>query len=192
MFNFLKFGTSLFIALSLSGCAGNLLQGLGFESDTPKFWAVYNRIKSETDDLAKAGKMTWVEASIRVRDADKRLADNKAGYDTSWKFDSDDEEYHAYVIAIAERLDQKLISFAAFDASRIAKRNEIDARRQSIDLQRKATRSSVQPTSGIGIMCALDREIPANTGTHCVYNCVGNEVIQTVGPAQICPIQIRK
>ena len=192
MRHFLKIGISFVMALTISGCAGNLLHGLGFESDTPSFWAAYDYVKAENDALAAAKKITWAQASTRVRDADKYMAENKSGYDTSWKFDADDEEYHSYVIAISEQLDRKLISFASFDAARIAKRNEIDTRRQSINLQHQAIRNVSQPTQRGGIMCIRNKEISAGMGTHCVYDCAGSEVIQTIGPAQICPIQIRR
>ncbi len=180
------------IISSISGCVGNPLAGLGLDTDTPKFWAIYNRMKAETDALAAAGDITWVQASAKVRDADKRLAENKSGFDTSWKFDSDDEEYHSYVIAIAERLDQKLISFAEFDASRIAKRNEIDARRQYINQQSRPAPSSSLIQQGAQLRCMLKGKVSAGMGTHCVYDCVGSEVIQTIGPAQICQIQISR
>lgn len=81
--------------------------------------------------MAKDGKITWVEAATLRREADKTLANNKAGYYTSWKFDSDDEEFHAYCIALAERLDRRAITFAQYDAARIAKFNQIQNRSTS-------------------------------------------------------------
>lgn len=78
--------------------------------------------------MAKDGKITWVTAATLRRDADKALANNTAGYYTSWKFDMNDEEFHAYCIAIAERLDKRQITFAQYDSARIAKFNEIRER----------------------------------------------------------------
>lgn len=192
MSNLMRFVFSFFLILGVSGCGVNLFHGLGFETDTPKFWETYNKIRAENDALAAAGKTTWVQASKRIRDADKYLAENKSGYDTSWKFDSDDEEYHSYVIAMAERLDLKQISFSVFDAARIAKRNEIDTRRQSINIQQRSLQSPPTTYQRSGFMCARVREISAGMGTHCVYSCATGEVIQTVGPTQICPISITR
>lgn len=121
-------------SLLLTGCVVNpLLEAMIADPnrDTPAFQNVYDNKSAQLDQMAKAGQITWVEAATRRREADRTLANNKAGYYTSWKFDSSDEEFHAYCIALAEKLDQKQITFAQYDSARIAKFNQIQARNSS-------------------------------------------------------------
>ena len=192
MLNVLKRCIPLLLSIFLAACGTNMLHGLGLDADTPAFWDIYNKTKADADLQAQSGKITWVQASVRVRDFDRFLADNKSGYDTSWKFDIDDAEYHAYVIAIAERLDAGKISFAEFDASRISKLNEIGSRRASINAQQQMINNNQSSSSSSGFTCPKSHESPAGMGTHCVYNCATGQVIQTIGAAQICPISIRR
>lgn len=128
---------SIIFSVLISGCGINPLSGLGFETDTPKFWAEYNRVSAELDQQAKSGKITWVQAAIKRKEADKFLASTASKYDTSWKFDSSDEEFHGFCIALAERLDMKQISFYQYDSARITKFNEIRERQQSISAQQQ-------------------------------------------------------
>lgn len=192
MVNVLKKFVLILLSIFLTGCGTNLLHGLGLDVDTPAFWDVYNKTQADADLQAHSGKITWVQASTRVRDFDKFLADNKSGYDTSWKFDIDDAEYHAYVIAISERLDARKISFAEFDALRISKLNEIGSRRESINAQRQIINNNNSSGLLSGFMCSKSHEISAGMGTHCVYSCATGQVVQTIGAAQICPISIRR
>ncbi len=129
--NFIKFWTIIF-CISLGGCVVNPLMAiLDPERDTPAFWDAYNKKTRELDQMAKTGQITWVDAATRRREADRILANNKAGYYTSWKFDLNDEEFHAYCIALAEKLDKKQITFADYDSARIAKFNQIRERDSS-------------------------------------------------------------
>lgn len=188
----LKIFGALLVCSFVSGCAGNILAGLGLETDTPRFWNMYNKVKADADTKAMAGEISWVEASIRVRDADKFLAENKAGYDTSWKFDANDIEYHAYVIAIAERLDRGEITFAAFDALRIAKLNEIQRSTEALQLQRSLVDKDISQSSTGRLMCMRSGEFASQgMGTHCVYDCLSGQVIQTIRSG-ICPISITR
>jgi hypothetical protein len=85
----------------------------------------YDRKKAEFEDQAKNGKIYWVDAAKLTRDVDRSLAGRGR-----WKFDSNDEEYHAYCILLAEQLDGKRISFTYFDALRTARFNQIQERRR--------------------------------------------------------------
>ena len=125
------------LVLLISGCGVNLLSGLGLNSDDPAFRNEYNRASAAFDQMAKEGKITWVQAAIKTKETDIYLARNTAKYDTSWKFDSSDEEYHAYCIAMAEKLDRRQISFAQYDAARISKLNQINERLQSLSAQQQ-------------------------------------------------------
>lgn len=166
---FLKISLYFALSFSLSGCLTTGLLGPDPDRDTPEFRRVYELTKNQTDAQAKTGQISWVQASTKVRDVDKYLANNQKGYFTSWKFDSDDEEYHSYVIAISERLDQKLITFAAFDAARTAKLNQINTRRQTIDLQRQNIESQAEALrkQNRGTKCVIDRKIGTTVDMRC-------------------------
>ena len=84
--------------------------------------------KAAIDYRAQSGYITWVQAAREVRDLDRSLVGNGTR-----KFDSDDEEYHAYCIAMAERLDKKQITFAQYDALRTQRFSQIVARRQQLN-----------------------------------------------------------
>lgn len=125
----------IFIEVLISGCGINPLAGLGLNTDDSSFRNEYNRASAAFDQQAKEGKITWVQAATKTKETDIFLAKNTAKYDTSWKYDSSDEEYHAYCIALAERLDRRQISFAQYDAARIEKLNQINERLQSLGMQ---------------------------------------------------------
>ena len=98
----------------------------------------FDAAKAQIDQKALSGQISWVQAAIQVRELDKKIAAN-SGIERLhlWKFDSDDEEYHAYCIALAERLDKKQITFAQFDAARTQRFNQIQARRQGLSAQQQ-------------------------------------------------------
>ena len=84
--------------------------------------------KQAIEDRARGGYMTWVQAARDVRELDRSFAGKG-----NWKFDSDNDEYHAYSIAIAEQLDNKKITFAQYDALRTQRFGQIMARREQIN-----------------------------------------------------------
>lgn len=182
----------IFFLLLLSGCGVNLLNGMGPEADTPALQEIYDKAKQKGDELAKAGSITWVEASQKVRDADKYIADRKADFRTSWKFDYDDQEYHAYVISIAEKVDSGVLSFHEFEALRTAKFNEIRYRRASSIANNQNQSSTNTFQRRTGFVCTLSRTVPSWSGSHCVYNCPTGEFIETVGHGKMCQISIRR
>lgn len=188
----MKLNSVLFaIILVLTGCGIQPLAGLGLNLDTPRFQAIYDRTTAELDQKAKAGQITWVEAATRRKEADRNLAVNASKYDTSWKFDRYDEEFHAYCILMADKLDKRLISFAEFDLARTEKFNQIQER-QATSSPARISSTPVLPNTGV--LCILQNSSIATwgMGTHCAYSCAGSDYIQTVGAAQICPISIRK
>lgn len=103
--------------------------------------------KSIMERRANSGEVSWVRATTHMRDYDKMLAriPDNAGY---WKYNSDDEEYHSFSIALAERLDKKKITWAQFDAARIQKLNQIKARTQM--LRNSEPRSTSCTTRNVG------------------------------------------
>lgn len=104
----------------------------------------FENTKTQLEQKAHAGQITWVQAQSQIRDIDK---DIKVKLDTtgarhSWGYDSDDDEYYAYCIALAERLDKNEITFAQFDAARKRVFNQIQARRQSLENQEELLENS--------------------------------------------------
>lgn len=95
--------------------------------------------KEQREQRAKAGQMTWVEAEQQIRDLDKGIKErmDATGAVHTWKYDSDDEEYYAFCIDLAEKLDRKQISFSEFDARRIERLNTIQSRRQLLNTQQQ-------------------------------------------------------
>lgn len=114
------------ILLVIAGCAG-----LGLGLDETRVRSAYDKGRAQFDAKAQSGEISWVQAATRTRELDKAFA-RRTDLDSNWKYDRDDEEYHSYCIAIAERLDKKQISFAQYDAARNARLNQISARRQFI------------------------------------------------------------
>ena len=119
-------GASLFL---LQGCAEiDRLESRLFSdrpAETREAQQIFDRKKEQIESAARARQISWAEAARRVKEADRSLAGQG-----SWKFDSDDEEYHAYCVLVAEQLDSGRISFAYYDALRTRKLNEIQARRR--------------------------------------------------------------
>jgi hypothetical protein len=121
----------------LSGCANGYhpLGGLGLNLHNPVFWNAYNNAISTFEAQAEAGQITWVEAATKIRQADWNLATNAKQFDTSWKFDSNDEEFHQYSIALAERLDKRQMTVAQYKSMKLQKFNEVQQRQHIISNQ---------------------------------------------------------
>lgn len=182
------------IILSLVLCMLSACAGLGLNLDERRVQNAFDTAKERLEQRARAGEITWVKAATKTRDLDKYFA-QRTDLDTSWKFDQDDEEYHAYAIALAERLDRKQISYAEFDASRIQRFNAIQARRQSLNNQQRIiqnTQRTYSNTSGSGVTCFKQREWSSGFNKNCVYSCLGSEAVQTIGATELCPLTITR
>jgi len=93
--------------------------------------------KSQLEQKAQAGQITWIQAESRDLDKGVKVKLDATGASHTWRYDSGDEEYYAYCIAIAEKLDKNEITFAQFDAARKRAFNEVEARRQSLENQQE-------------------------------------------------------
>ncbi len=115
--------------LLLQGCAEiDRLESRLFSdkpAETREAQQIFDRKKEQIESAARARQISWAEAARRVKQVDRSLAGQG-----NWKFDSDDEEYHAYCVLVAEQLDSGKITFAYYDALRTRKLNEIQARRR--------------------------------------------------------------
>lgn len=184
------------LVLSLTACAG-----LGLGLDNRRVQYAFDTAKAKVEQRAMDGTITWVQATKEIRDLDKYVA-TRTDLDSTWKYDSDDEEYHAYCIALAERLDRKEISFAEFEAARQQRFNAIRTRRQSLNVQQQIidnmalqqiTNNASRPSlSTGGITCFKQREWTSGLNKNCVYDCLGSEAVQTVGATQLCPLTISR
>ena len=85
----------------------------------------YDQAKLALDRAAEKKLTTWSEAARRLRDINRSLAGKG-----NWRFDSYDEEYHAFCILAAQQLDIGRINFSYYDAMRTRKFNEIQTRRK--------------------------------------------------------------
>ena len=65
--------------------------------ETQHAQSAFDSQKSAIENRAAAGHIKWAQAARNVRDLDRSFTGKGR-----WKFDSDDEEYHAYCIATAE------------------------------------------------------------------------------------------
>ena len=126
---------SIITIVALATC---LLVGCGNIASREDMNLVQKRFeakKDQAEQAALAGQITWVKAEKFVRNLDKEIMnrlDEKGIYHT-WKYTSDDEEYYAICIALAEKLDNHQITYAEFDARRTQALNQIRARSQLID-----------------------------------------------------------
>lgn len=104
----------------------------------------FENAKSQLEQKAQAGQVTWVQAESRIRDLDKevKIKLDSTGASHTWRFDSGDDEYYAYCIALAEKLDKNEITFAQFDAARKRTFNQIEARRQGLENQQELIENS--------------------------------------------------
>ncbi|UUZ65143.1 hypothetical protein LP417_11130 [Polaromonas sp. P1-6] len=183
----LRYLITAFLICTLSACAG-----LGLGTDNRKVQNTFDTAKARLDQKARTGEITWVQAATQTRELDKYFA-RRTDLDTTWKYDQDDEEYHAYCIALAERLDRKLITFSEFDAARIQRFNAIQARRQSLNAQQRIIQNTQQSSggaSGRGVTCFKQREWNSGFNKNCVYSCLGSDAVQTIGAAELCPLSI--
>ena len=115
---------------ALSGCADiNKLDSqlnavfTDVAAETCDAQQIFDKNKEQIEGMASTGQITWATAAVRVGNLDKALAGRGR-----WKFDSNDEEYHAYCLLTAQQLDQGKITFAFYDALRTRRFNEIRLR----------------------------------------------------------------
>lgn len=111
---------------SISNTLGNSLF-TDQEQESREAQSAFDSKTRSIEASAAAGYQTWTQAARSIRDADRSFVGQGR-----WKFDSDDEEYHAYCIALAERVDNKQMTFTQYDALRTRRLSEITARRQSL------------------------------------------------------------
>jgi hypothetical protein len=176
----------------LTGCAD--IEGGRDRNSTQR---AYDSERLEIEQKAMSGEITWVLAEIRTRELDKYFAYRK-DLNPTWKYDRNDEEYHAYCIALAERLDKREITYAAFNASRLERFNAIQARQFSLYNQQQLIENSRRQSSPAtpsntqgGIVCFKRTEWTSGVNKNCVYDCAGSEAVQTVGAAALCPLTIQ-
>ena len=82
--------------------------------------------KAALEERAKNGSISWVSAITQQRELDKRFASKATTiyriglsgywYGPSWKYDSNDDEYYAFCLTLAEKLDAKEIKYSEFDS----------------------------------------------------------------------------
>lgn len=133
----------LFVAIGLlSGCANGYhpLTGLGLNVHDQELSNFYNNSSATLESQAEAGQITWVEAATKIRYMDWKLANSAGQFDTSWKFDSNDEEFHQYSIALAERVDKRQISVPQYKSMKLQKLNQVQQRQQILRNQTEQTR----------------------------------------------------
>ncbi|MBS3952185.1 MAG: hypothetical protein KGZ88_04470 [Methylomicrobium sp.] len=178
----------IFLLCKLTACTG-----LGLGLDNRWVQNAFDVEKAKIEQKAASGEISWVQAATNTRDLDMYFA-GRTDLDTTWKYDQDDEEYHAYCIALAERLDRKQISYAEFDAARLQRFNAIQYREQALYTQQQIanTRTQQQSYSGGGFTCFKEREWTSGLNKNCVYSCLGSETVQTIGSTQLCPLTISK
>jgi len=135
---FKQFVIALLI-LSVTGCGKHFTrEGMNDISNH------FENARDQLEQKAQAGEITWVQAERKIRDIDKQIKSklDATGARHTWKYDSDDDEYYAYCIALAERLDSHQTTFSQFDAARKQRLNQINARRQSINNQEELIENS--------------------------------------------------
>jgi len=118
----------IFSFIALTGCAqlndlGNVLY-TDSRQESANTQRVFDQRKAEIENHARSKQISWVEAAKLVRDLDRSLVGRG-----TWGFDSKDEEYHAYCIALAEQVDAGRLSYAQYDAMRTRRFNDVHQRR---------------------------------------------------------------
>jgi len=145
------------VACLASGCAtlNSISDSLftDYSEENREAQDMFETQKAAIEQRAAAGYLTWVQAARNVRDVDRSLVGRG-----TWKFDGDDEEYHAFCIALAERLDSKRITFSQYDALRTQRFSQIAARRQQL--------INSQPRSG-NTNCRSVRNPDGSVSTTC-------------------------
>ena len=153
-----SFFLSAYLLFSIAGCAelNNLTDSLFTDKreESRQAQNSFDTQKSAIENRASAGNINQVQAAQYVRNLDRSFAGTG-----NWKFDSDDEEYYAYCIAMAERLDRKQITFAQYDALRTQRFSQIVARRQQIN--------NSQPRSSSSTNCRSIRNADGSVSTNC-------------------------
>ena len=127
------------VLITLVGCGKHVSRN-GMAGISNRF----ENAKSQLEQNAQAGRITWVQAESRIRDLDKevKVKLDASGASHTWRYDSGDEEYYAYCIALAEKLDKNEITFAQFDAARKRAFNQVEARRQGLENQQELLEST--------------------------------------------------
>ena len=117
----------LLALLALAGCTNlNQLDSQvnsmfrDINAETREAQQIFDSQKYQVENMAHAKQISWAEAARRTREADRSLAGRGR-----WKFDSNEEEYHAYCMLAAEQLDIGKITFSHYDALRTRKFNDI-------------------------------------------------------------------
>jgi hypothetical protein len=128
LFRAIQLTVFVFAMALTAGCATRSDQTGGLSRH-----AYYEKMQGQYEQQARNGAIKWAEAVEKTRDLDKSLAEDQGIIFKDWKYDQDDDEYHSYCLALAERLDRRQISFAQFDAGRKARFNQIVSRRQSLN-----------------------------------------------------------
>ncbi len=127
--------------------APNPMRVLGLGLDTKKAQEEFETEKGRIEAYARANIITWVEAARRVRELDRSFA-RRTDLDANWKFDYNDEEYHAFSIAAAALVDSGRVTFTEYDAARTKRFSEIVARQQTA-AQASRQRVCVTTVSGV-------------------------------------------
>lgn len=166
-----KIITVILALILLTGCATTPYTATPFvsvEQQRQMVQDAFDKQKTANEDEARAGRITWGDAAQLTRLLDKQFAESlrSKGRSDLWVFDSNDEEYHAYCIALAEQLDKKKISFAEYDAARTKRFNEIQLRRQTLANQAQII-SNTQPRSSNCVTTNTGTEIFPRYVTRC-------------------------
>ena len=104
---------------------------IDFQKERIKHQYQFDNFKSQVEDKAHNGKITWVQVAIKLRDYDKQMAQNSEN-NNFWKFDDDDREWHAYTLLLAEQLDNEKITYPEFNAMRAKRFNDIRKERTAL------------------------------------------------------------
>lgn len=117
------------VLITLTGC-GTVVSRNSMNELNDRFEST----KEQLEQKAQAGQITWIQAERQIRDLDKQMKSklDASGARHTWRYDTGDEEYYAYCIALAEQLDNHKITFAQFDVARKQRFNQIQARRQEL------------------------------------------------------------
>lgn len=136
----------------------------------------FNSRKEKIETLAHEGKISWVKAIYALRESDKEMA-NK--YPRGWQYNFDKDEFYAYCLQLAERLDRKQISFVYFDAARTQRAGQISARRESLDEQKRQTQVLQKNQELLEQQSEQVRQtgVERNRSMHCTSSVIGGQVV---------------
>ncbi|MDX1913979.1 MAG: hypothetical protein SFU55_00215 [Methylophilus sp.] len=163
---FRNFVIALFL-VSLVGC-GKYVTREGMTKLNNRF----ENAKSQLEQKAQAGQITWVQAETRIRDMDKevKVKLDASGASHTWRYDSGDDEYYAYCIALAEKLDKNEITFAQFDAAKKRAFNQVEARRQGLENQQELIESSQRIEQSLKQKENTQQPLNNSLTNQCLYN----------------------